>query len=49
VFSVFGEIEEVVIMLDKYTNRSRGFGFVVFKDENSVEKVINLKEKIVIN
>ena len=31
-FAVHGEIQEAAVILDKFTNKSRGFGFVVFKD-----------------
>ncbi|XP_030550207.2 UBP1-associated protein 2C-like isoform X2 [Rhodamnia argentea] len=30
-FSVYGEIEEAVVVLDKATNKSKGYGFVTFK------------------
>ncbi|XWS10939.1 hypothetical protein CRYUN_Cryun38cG0041600 [Craigia yunnanensis] len=30
-FSVYGELEEVVVILDKATGKSKGYGFVTFK------------------
>ena len=30
-FSSFGEIEEATVITDKYSGRSKGFGFVTFK------------------
>lgn len=39
-FSPFGEIEEVTIITDKFSGRSKGFGFVTFKDEESAKKAI---------
>ncbi|CAF0721948.1 unnamed protein product [Rotaria sordida] len=39
-FSQFGEVLECMIMKDAITKRSRGFGFITFKDANSVEKVL---------
>ncbi|OGK12627.1 hypothetical protein A3C98_00850 [Candidatus Roizmanbacteria bacterium RIFCSPHIGHO2_02_FULL_37_15] len=39
-FSPFGEITEVVIISDRYTGRSKGFGFVTFANEADAEKAI---------
>jgi RNA-binding protein Musashi len=39
-FSQYGEVLECMIMKDAITKRSRGFGFITFKDANSVEKVL---------
>lgn len=38
-FLPYGSIVEHQIMLDHKTGRSRGFGFVTFDSEDSVEKV----------
>ena len=38
-FSKFGEIEDSMLMLDKHTSRHRGFGFVTFSSEDTVERV----------
>lgn len=40
-FSQFGEIDSCIIKCDPTTNRSRGFGFVTFKDKASVDKVLS--------
>ncbi|MED6125467.1 hypothetical protein PIB30_068777 [Stylosanthes scabra] len=40
-FSTYGNIVEHQIMLDHKTGRSRGFGFVTFDNEDSVEKVFS--------
>jgi len=39
-FEQFGEIEDSVIMTDKETGKSRGFGFITFASEDSVDQVI---------
>lgn len=39
-FSPFGEIEDALVVANKYTGRSRGFGFVTFKDDASASKAI---------
>lgn len=40
-FSAYGIVVEHQIMLDHTTGRSRGFGFVTFDNENSVEKIFS--------
>lgn len=39
-FSPFGEITEAVVISDRYTGRSKGFGFVTFAQEADAEKAI---------
>ena len=39
-FSSYGEIEEAVVISDKYSGRSKGFGFVTFKDDASADKAV---------
>lgn len=39
-FTRFGGVAEAIVMMDNTTGRSRGFGFVTFESDDSVEKVI---------
>ena len=38
-FSIFGEVVNVSIPIDKATNRKRGFAFIEFEDSESADKV----------
>ena len=40
-FETFGEVESVNIIKDKYTNRSKGFGFVEMPDNADAQSAIN--------
>ncbi|XP_055691440.1 RNA-binding protein 24-A-like isoform X2 [Lutzomyia longipalpis] len=37
-FSVYGDIEEAVVITDRQTNKSRGYGFVIMGDRGSAER-----------
>jgi len=39
-FAQFGEVISAVIVTDRYTGRSRGFGFVEMDDENAADAAI---------
>lgn len=39
-FEKFGSMNDAVVMIDKWTKRSRGFGFVTFDSDESVRKVM---------
>lgn len=40
IFSEFGEIESVKIITDKYSGRSKGFGFVVMDNDEEAKAAI---------
>ncbi|KAJ3203178.1 transformer 2 beta [Entophlyctis luteolus] len=37
-FSPFGRIQDITILFDKQTNKSRGFGFITFEDTDAAAK-----------
>ena len=39
-FSEFGDVEEATIIMDRFSNRSKGFGFVTFSDDEAAKKAI---------
>ena len=39
-FTPYGEVSSAKVIMDKYTNRSKGFGFVEMSDEAAAEKAI---------
>ena len=39
-FSLHGEINEAVVITDRDTGRSRGFGFVTFEDDDAGDKAV---------
>ena len=40
-FEAFGVVEDAVVIMDRETNRSRGFGFVTFADDADAEAAVN--------
>ncbi|MCV6606937.1 MAG: RNA-binding protein [Campylobacterales bacterium] len=40
-FSQFGEVENVKIIIDRETNRSKGFGFVTMNDDSAAQNAID--------
>lgn len=40
-FSQFGQVESAVVIKDRETQRSKGFGFVTFTEEQSLQKAID--------
>jgi RNA recognition motif-containing protein len=39
-FAAYGEITEAIVITDKYSGRSKGFGFVTFVNEADAEKAV---------
>jgi RNA recognition motif-containing protein len=39
-FAKYGEVSSAKIIMDKYSNRSKGFGFVEMRDNTAAEKAI---------
>ena len=40
IFSSFGEISEAVVIADRFSRRSKGFGFVTFANAEDAKKAI---------
>lgn len=41
IFASYGEIEEATVIQDKFNGRSKGFGFVTFKEDENAKKAIS--------
>ena len=39
-FAEYGEVSSAKVIVDKYTNRSKGFGFVEMNDDTAAQKAI---------
>tara|TARA_Y100000310_G_C20658160_1_gene803142 strand:+ start:119 stop:373 length:255 start_codon:yes stop_codon:yes gene_type:complete len=39
-FSEFGDVTEAVVITDRFSGRSKGFGFVTFANDESTNKAI---------
>ncbi|HEX9805211.1 MAG TPA: RNA-binding protein [Candidatus Dojkabacteria bacterium] len=40
IFSSVGTVEDAVVIVDKFKNRSKGFGFVTFSTEEEAQKAL---------
>lgn len=44
-FATYGEIVEAIVITDRATGRSKGFGFVTFKNEADAQKALEMNGK----
>jgi RNA recognition motif-containing protein len=42
-FARFGGVEKAIVIMDRETGRSRGFGFVTMADETALEEVLKIE------
>lgn len=40
-FAIFGAVVSAVVIMDKYTNQSKGFGFVEMSDDQAAQEAIS--------
>lgn len=45
-FSKFGPVKDAIVMVDRNTGSSRGFGFVTFEKEDAVDAVMSKEHEI---
>lgn len=43
-FEQFGEIESANLIIDRASGRSKGFGFVSFKDKDAMSKALSMND-----
>ncbi|XP_063440423.1 DAZ-associated protein 1-like [Mytilus trossulus] len=43
-FSHYGQLSDAVVIMDRQTGRSRGFGFVTFRDPKCVDEVLHQEQ-----
>ncbi|MFA5770050.1 MAG: RNA-binding protein [Patescibacteria group bacterium] len=44
-FTQYGEVTEAVVIMDRETQKSKGFGFVTFATEESAQKALEMSGK----
>ncbi|EGD77082.1 RNA binding protein [Salpingoeca rosetta] len=45
-FSKYGDVEDVIIQYDRISGRPRGFGFVVFENDATVDQLVTSSERV---
>merc|ERR1719468_1231977 len=46
-FEVYGEIEEAVVITDRSTGKSRGYGFVIMADKEAADRALKEPNPII--
>lgn len=46
-FSTFGDVESANVVYNHENHKSRGFGFIIFKDKSSVKKVMSVSDHVI--
>ena len=46
-FSKYGDVSDAVVIMDRQTGRSKGFGFVTFKDPKCVDSVLSQVKNLI--
>lgn len=46
-FEKFGKVQSAEVMFNRETHKSRGFGFIIFEQENSVDAVCDVREHVI--
>eukprot|EP01136_Pigoraptor_vietnamica_P015828 Opistho-1_new@59427 len=45
-FSKFGNVRDSIVVTDRITGRSKGFGFVEFEDKDAFDKALNTQHQM---
>ena len=48
-FSQFGKIEKILLMKDTNTKKSRGFGFIIFDEQDTIELILSIPRHVIHN
>jgi RNA recognition motif-containing protein len=40
-FAAYGDLTEVTIIMDRFSGRSKGFGFITFADDEAAKKAVD--------
>jgi len=45
IFAQFGEIKEIALIKDRYSNEFKGFGFITYANQTSAESALSMNGK----